>query len=234
MKIIEPNVKIKLFDPLDLQKSLERYARVCYKSEDRITSDSYRFMLTNLIKRGHESVLEHEKISTLWTIDRGVSHELVRHRVGAAYSQESTRYCNYSGEKFGSEITVIKPFFFEEITKPSLMISKYELWENICQLSENGYFNLLKEGATPQEARSVLPNSLKTEIVVTYNLREWRHFFNLRADATAHPQMQQVAIPLLLKFKEQMPVLFNDVPYNTNFDAEHYAEIGWMLEESEV
>ena len=134
----------------------------------------------------------------------GNSHEIVRHRI-AAYSQESTRYCNYSNSKFGNEITVIEPFFFKDNPE------RYELWKTAMEQAEATYFSLLKIGASPQEARSVLPNSLKTEIVVTYNLREWRHFFKLRTSAAAHPQMREIARPLLKAFQAQIPVVFDDI-----------------------
>ncbi|HAA08359.1 MAG TPA: FAD-dependent thymidylate synthase, partial [Syntrophomonas sp.] len=165
----------------------------------------------------HESVIEHEKVTVLFVVDRGVSHEIVRHRI-ASYSQESTRYCNYSQDKFGREITLIEPYFLKD--RPS-----YSLWKQACQTAEECYIKMLDEGCSPQEARSVLPNSLKTELAATFNMREWRHFFLLRCAAPAHPQMRQVAIPLLHLFQEKFPVLFNDIPYDESFPQEHYAEI---------
>lgn len=200
-----------------LQK-LERYARVCYKSEDKMENQGNPNFLKSLIKRGHESIIEHEKITVLFVVDRGVSHELVRHRI-AAYSQESTRYCNYSKDKFGSEITVIEPYFFIDNEEA------YRRWEEACLAAEKSYMALLENGFSAQEARSVLPNSLKTEIVVTYNLREWRHFFRLRCDPAAHPQMRQVTIPLLLLFREKLSVLFDDIEYDKNFPKQHYARV---------
>lgn len=206
-------------DPRVMSK-LERYARVCYKSEGLMKeAGDPNFLRRIVINNRHESIIEHEKISVMFIIDRGISHEIVRHRVGAAYSQESTRYCNYSKDKFSNEIRVIEPFFFNSDQQA------YQLWREACQTAENCYMNLLKSGRSAQEARSVLPNSLKTEIAVTYNLREWRHFLRLRCDAAAHPQMRQVAIPLLLLFQEKMPVLFSDIEYDHNFPAEHYAQI---------
>jgi thymidylate synthase (FAD) len=173
--------------------------------------------LKSIIKRGHESVIEHEKITVLFIIDRGVSHEIVRHRI-ASYSQESTRYCNYSKDRFGNEITVIEPYFF-------VGNEAYKEWENACLYAEKCYLSLLANGRSPQEARSVLPNSLKTELVVTYNLREWRHFFKLRCSSNAHPQMRQVVIPLLLFLKGRLPIFFEDIPYDNNFPPEHCADI---------
>ena len=205
MKIIEPS--FQFFEPLDgaqMLKRLERAGRVCYKSEDKITQGSAETFLANIIKRGHESVLEHEKITVSLIFDRGVTHELVRHRI-ASYSQESTRYCNYMGEKFGRELTFIKPCFWAEDDP------KYAVWkEQMAQLEET-YQRLLEAGASPQEARSILPNSLKTEIVVTMNLREWRHFFRLRTAPAAHPQMREAADMLLAAFQAELPVIFDDL-----------------------
>lgn len=199
-------------------RKLERYARVCYKSEDKLGEEVNKNFLGGIIKHGHESVIEHEKITLMFITDRGITHEIVRHRVGS-YSQESTRYCNYSNDKFGSEITVIDPFFYRN--RPA----EYALWKKACEEAEENYFQLLKAGSTPQEARAVLPNSLKTEIVVTYNLREWRHFLKLRCAKGAHPQVKEIAIPLLLLFKEILPVLFADIPYEEDFAKENYGEI---------
>lgn len=218
MRIIEPYVKVQPFNSEYLMGSIEEAGRTCYKSEGAITPLSYRGFIEKIIKSGHESVLEHEKLTARFIIDRGVSHEVVRHRI-AAYSQESTRYCNYAGDKFGGEITVIRPFFFKN--KPIAM----DFWETACKMAEECYFALLNAGCLAQEARSVLPNSLKTEIVVTYNLREWRHFFRLRAAKAAHPQMQQVAIPLLLFMQRNLAPVFQDIGFNQDFPREHYAEI---------
>ena len=205
MKIIEPSVQLE--DNIDGQailKKIERMGRVCYKSENNIKEDSAERFIKNIIKNGHESVLEHVSISVRVICDRGVSHEIVRHRI-AAYSQESTRYCNYSKDKFGNEITVIEPLFFE---KGSL---EYKIWEDTMKEIEKNYFKLIELGRTPQEARSILPNSLKTEIVMTMNLREWRHFLKLRTSNKAHPQIREVANMILKEFKEKIPVIFDDV-----------------------
>jgi thymidylate synthase (FAD) len=163
-----------------------------------------------LLKRGHEAMIEHGGVVTVKFIcDRGVSHEIVRHRL-ASYGQESTRYCNYSADKFDNEITVIEPCFWikEKVEAPSTL---YVTWMDTCQQAEKAYFDLLKQGAQPQEARSVLPNSLKTEIGVMMNMREWRHFFKLRTPLTAHPQMRELTIPLLEEFRSRIPILFDDV-----------------------
>lgn len=205
MRIIEPCFEIlDEVDGNDVLKSIERIGRVCYKSEERITDDSAKKFVANILKRGHESVIEHEKISVRIVCDRGVTHEIVRHRI-ASYSQESTRYCNYSNEKFGKELTVIKPLFWEEGSK------EYQTWLDMMQMIEDTYNNLIEMGAEPQQARSVLPNSLKTEIVVTMNLREWRHFFRLRTAKRAHPQMREVACALLREFQNKIPIIFDDI-----------------------
>lgn len=188
-------------------EQIERIARTCYKSEEKIQTDSAIKMVSGLINRGHEAMLEHFACTVKFTVDRGISHELVRHRM-ASFAQESTRYCNYSTDKFGSEITFIKPFFLEENT------NAYFVWEQACRTAEGCYFDLLDWGCTPQEARSVLPNSLKTEICMTANLREWRHFFKLRAadeTGSAHPQMKEVTVPLLKELKALIPIVFDDI-----------------------
>ncbi|NLB88213.1 MAG: FAD-dependent thymidylate synthase, partial [Syntrophomonadaceae bacterium] len=136
-----------------------------------------------------------------------------------SYSQESTRYCNYSHDKFGNEITVIKPYYLEDNEEA------YAEWYKGCEASEKSYFAMLEKGCSPQEARAVLPTCLKTEIAVTYNMREWRHFFELRCAPAAHPQMREVTIPLLLLFKERLPIFFNDIPYDKSFPEKHYAEV---------
>ena len=215
MKIIKPSYEI--LTPIsdggikELQH-IEKIGRVCYKSEDRITDDgeSAKKFVKMLISNGHEAMIEHSSLSVKFVVDRGVSHELVRHRI-ASFAQESTRYCNYSKDKFGNEITVILPCFFDTgmgILSNSLV---YQEWKSACECAEERYFNLLKMGATPQEARTVLPNSLKTEITVTANYREWRNFFKLRTAEASHPQMREVAIPLLKELKTLIPIIFDDI-----------------------
>lgn len=205
MRIIEPYFEI--LDELDGKKMLqkiERIGRVCYKSEDLITEDSAEKFIRNILKRGHESVIEHEKISVKMVCDRGVTHEIVRHRV-ASYSQESTRYCNYQKDKFGNELTFIMPVFWKEDSP------EYALWKESMQQIEDQYMKLIEMGASAQEARSILPNSLKTEIVVTMNLREWRHFFRLRTASAAHPQIREIAGMVLEEFRRQIPVVFDEL-----------------------
>ena len=207
MKIINPSVQLE--DEIDGQailKKLERIGRTCYKSESNITDDSAERFIKNIIKNGHESVLEHVSISVRVICDRGVTHEIVRHRI-ASYSQESTRFCNYSNDKFGNELTFIKPIF----NKYNCDAGMYDTFEDTCRFIEKRYFEMLKHGATPQEARSILPNSLKTEIVMTMNLREWRHFFKLRCDKAAHPQTREIANMILISFHKIIPIVFDDL-----------------------
>lgn len=205
MRIIEPSVEVlDELDGYEILRKIERIGRVCYKSEERITSESSKVFIGNILKSGHESVIEHEKVSVRFICDRGVSHEIVRHRI-ASYSQESTRYCNYSKDKFGKEITVIKPLFWEEDSQ------EYKVWYDAMLHSEQAYQQLMQMGAKPQEARSILPNSLKTEIVVTMNLREWRHFFKLRTAVNAHPQMREIACMALDTLRKEIPIIFDDI-----------------------
>ncbi len=205
MKIIAPSFEIMDdIDGQEIARKLERFGRVCYKSEGNISDSSAERFIRNIIKNGHESVIEHEKVSVKIICDRGVSHELVRHRI-ASYSQESTRYCNYYKDKFGKELTFIKPVFWDEGSE------EYRIWLHTMKGIEKAYFDLIEAGAEPQEARSILPNSLKTEVIATMNLREWRHFFKLRTSERAHPQMREIACPLLDTFQQLMPMVFEDI-----------------------
>ena len=205
MRIIE--AKAYFTRPVNTERvmaNIEEYGRTCYKSEDHITNESADDFVRRILRKGHESVIEHEKLTARIICDRGVSHELVRHRL-ASYSQESTRYCNYSKGKFGKELTFIRPCFW---TDESL---QYHLWRSAMSTTEGVYMYLLENGAKPEEARSVLPNSLKTEVVMTANLREWRHFFRLRCAPAAHPQMREIANQLLAQAYAALPVIFEDV-----------------------
>lgn len=205
MRIIKSSYAI--ITPIDgdvILNRIEQCGRICYKSEDRITGDSALKFVDSIIKRGHESVLEHCAFTVKFICDRGVSHEIVRHRM-ASYCQESTRYCNYSKDDFDGEITVIEPFYLTPNT------NAYDEWKEACGRAERAYFNLLEWGCTPQEARAVLPNSLKTEIIMTANIREWRHFLKLRTSNAAHPQLREVAIPLLNELQNRVPILFDDI-----------------------
>lgn len=218
----------------ELQK-IELAARTCYKSEDKISPDgeSAKKLVKALIKSGHEAMLEHGSLSVRFTCDRGVSHELVRHRI-ASYAQESTRWIRYDKEKFGGTITVIEPCFYNDISdedKKRLrelvdnmgvngmdsvnpnehpLHLRYAAWYHACLIAGENYIFMLECGATPQEARAVLPNSLKTEVVMTANYREWRNVFKLRCASDAHPQIRELMIPLCQELQARIPILFDD------------------------
>ena len=208
MQIIPPSFEfLSEVDGVGLLKNIERAKRICYKSENKITETSYLDSARDLVARGHEAMLEHGSVSVIMTCDRGVANEVIRHRI-ASYAQSSTRYCNFSKDKFCNQITVIKPFYLDENT------SAFVEWKDGCEAAERAYMELLSLGRSPEEARSVLPLSLMTELVVTMNLREWRHFFKLRACGTSgkpHPQMLEIAIPMLMAFQEKIPVIFDDL-----------------------
>lgn len=208
MKIINASTEILTLITGDELQRIEYAGRTCYKSEDKITDGSAKKFVENLIKRGHEAMLEHSSLSVKFICDRGVSHELVRHRL-ASFAQESTRYCNYSQDKFGNELTFIRPCFFTDLRGEN-----YEIWRTTMAVAEDSYFTMIKNGCTPQEARSVLPNSIKTEVVMTANYREWRHFFWLRAarkTGPAHPQMEELTVPLLREVVNKIPYVFDDI-----------------------
>jgi thymidylate synthase (FAD) len=205
MKIIPPSHELLFIpDKNIVLKNIELAGRTCYKSENKITPDSAANFIKGIINSGHHSVIEHMSISVRFICDRGISHEIVRHRL-AAYSQESTRYANYSKNKFGSEITVIRPFFWGQDCQA------YKHWLSAMQYCETIYMKLINEGVKPEQARSVLPNSLKTEIVMTANLREWRHVLNLRCSKPAHPQIREIMLPLLAELHDKIPVVFDDL-----------------------
>ena len=209
MKIVRASAEILFPSSLNTANEMvllvEKAARMCYKTEHKIFENKIsESFIRGKIERGHLSVVEHSMVTVKFVVDRGVSHEIVRHRL-ASYSQESTRYCNYANDRFGEEITVIKPCFWE------VNSGEYKLWYSAMSEAENNYFMLFYSGATPQEARSVLPNSLKTELIMTANFREWRHFFSLRTSKATHPQMREVTIPLLAEFKRMFPIIFSDI-----------------------
>ena len=247
MKLIQPSFEIYPYDMEDrsieaMMERIEIACRKCYKSEAKALvfkniEESAKWIANISIERKHQSILEHASITVDFIFDRGISHELVRHR-HTAFSQESTRYCNYTKDKFNNEINVIQPFFFDvneerkQVTVPipsstnggecsldfaenTFWMNQFDVWFLSCMWSEWGYNTLINEfGASAQEARSVLPNSLKTEIRTTANIREWRHILNLRAAGTTgkpHPQIQEVMIPLLKEFQSKIPVLFDDI-----------------------
>lgn len=191
----------------EILKHIERCARVCYKSEDRITDGSAEKMVAALIRSGHEAMLEHYSFTVKFICDRGIANELVRHRI-ASFAQESSRYCCYAKDKFGKELTFINPCFWEPDS------DNYARWFHEMDEAEKTYLAMIESGATPEQARDILPTSIKTEIVMTANLREFRHFFKLRAEGTTgkpHPQMLEITIPLLKELKQKIPVVFDDI-----------------------
>lgn len=209
MKTVTASFEILSATP-DLEKIIELSGRTCYKSEDKITCDSAEKFVAKIRSINHESVLEHGAITVRFVCDRGVTHEMVRHRV-ASFSQESTRYCNYGKGKFGNEITVIDP----RPAFPEMSGGEYLTWEQAMEEAESAYLAMLELGSKPQLARDVLPNSLKTEIVMTANPREWRHVFKLRCAEAAHPQIREVMIPCRNEFAVRWPALFADLTEST-------------------
>lgn len=223
MIIENPSIKIENLDYTKMMKNIEKACRTCYRSEDKITNDSYKTLLKNCLARGHESVLEHEKITIRMRCDIGVYKDLTRHR-HASFSIESTRYCNYSKDKFDNQIKVIDPVNIEPST------DMYVFWLHSMERIEMNYRHMSDNGATPDQLRMILPHSTAAEVTMTANIREWKHILELRTSKFAHPSVQQVMIPLLLYFKEKMPEIFNSVEYNTKFPKEKYAKISFIGE----
>ena len=219
MNIIDASYKIEKLPSREDIQLIEAAGRVCYKSEEKITDTSFVDFLERIVRKGHESVLEHSMLTVRFICDRGVSHELVRHRL-ASFSQESTRYCNYGGG-----VTYILPMFLQEgrdlydaptkdtYTEHELcMLNAYNMWCEAMENAEDYYTALTKKfGLSAQEARAVLPSSTKTEVVMTANLREWRHILKLRTSKAAHPQMRELMCPLLEELKASIPVIFDDI-----------------------
>lgn len=209
MKIAKPS--FELLYPVTPEQAvfemekIEQAGRTCYKSE--ATEDSHDGFIRRVMRRGHLSVIEHGIATAKIITDRGITHELVRHRL-ASYSQESTRYCNYSKGKFGGEISVIEP--------PGMTDAQKTAWYVTMLYLEEKYMNLLHLGCSPEIARSVLPTALKAEIIVTANLREWQHIFTLRTSAAAHPQIREVMRMGLAQMKKLFPPIFENIK-----EAEH-------------
>jgi thymidylate synthase (FAD) len=201
MRSVDPSVTLRYVTPNPAQ-DIEEAGRTCYKSEDRITDDSAEKFVGMICERGHVSVIEHAGASFRIVTDRGITHEIVRHRL-ASYSQESTRYCNYSKNKFGNQITVLIPGLGEPMS-PELFLE----WEEAMNDAERHYFNMLEKGAKPQIARSVLPTCLKTEIVMTCNLREWTWFLEKRLAPAAHPDIRPIAYAIWKHLYEHCPPVF--------------------------
>lgn len=210
MKIIKPSFEI--LTPISEGgvyelTFIENAGKTCYKSSTNCEDFSRtKKFVQNLINNGHHSVLEHSILTVKFIVDRAIANELVRHRI-ASYSQESTRYCNYSNDRFNGELTFIEPCYWD----PESL--GYDYWRNAVEKAEEAYLDLLKNGETPEKARAVLPLSLKTEIVMTANYREWRNFFKLRTADDCHPQMLEVTRPLLEELKSLIPVIFDDIMY---------------------
>lgn len=206
MKVIQQSYEIltDLSNPIEtILKPIERAGRICYRSENNITDDSCLTFCKNILNRGHEAVIEHSQLSVKFIVDRAIANELVRHRI-ASYCQESTRYVNYSKDKFGKEIKVIS-------LNDYLDSDSYRVWYDSCMFAEHEYFALLEKGVKPEIARNVLPLSTATEIIMTANIREWRSVMKLRTSARAHPQMRSIMRKLLDEFKSKIPVLFDDI-----------------------
>mgnify|MGYP003288824193 CR=1 FL=1 len=233
MKLINSSVQIlDEINEAEVISKIVKVARTCYKSEDASTPDKDKALVKRLIQSGHEAMIEHYSISVKFICDRGVSHELVRHRM-ASFAQESTRYCNYSKDKFDNELTFICPNWLNcEEMQHYVNIANidnkaiYEMGhdENLqlidrakCSFiydmsnSEHGYLFQIKCGWLPQQARSILPNAIKTEVNMTTNLREWRHFFKLRCATAAHPDMRVLALDLLKQMYIAIPTVFEDL-----------------------
>lgn len=217
MRIVEPWIKVEKFDGKTIMKKIERACRTCYRSEDKISEDSYKNLLKNCINRGHESVLEHEKITVRIYNDLGSYKDLTRHRF-ASFSIESTRYCSYDKDKYGNEISFINPIYIEDK-------EMYETWKKTMQEIENGYIAMKKLGATTDMCRNLLPHSVAAEYTMTANIREWKHILSLRANKHVHPAIRQVMIPLLKYFKEEMPDIFAEIPYDEEFNPQYYAKL---------
>ena len=217
MRIVEPWIKVEKIDGKKIMKRIERACRTCYRSEGKITEDSYKKLLTNCITRGHESVLEHEKVTVRIYSDIGSYKDLTRHRF-ASFSVESTRYCSYDKDKYGNEIAFMDPVYMENK-------EMYEIWKKTMQDIENGYIKMKQLGATTDMCREILPHSTAAEYTMTANIREWKHILALRTTNHVHPSIRQVLIPLLKYFKEEMPEIFGDVEYDEEFKPEYYAKL---------
>lgn len=217
MKIVRPSFEI--LTPINSEqilKLLESVGRTCYKSEDKITDESCYKFVKNIIDRGHEAVIEHFNVTVRLINDRGVLQEEARHRV-ASFAAESTRYCNYTNDKFGNNVTyidIIGGIQYDskmQTLDAETIKAIYSEWIYACEDAEVHYNRMIELGASPQIARSVLNNSTKTEVCITANLREWRHIFKLRTDKAAHPQMRELMIPLLREFQSKIPLIFDDI-----------------------
>ncbi len=217
MRIVEPWIKVEKIDGKQIMKRIERACRTCYRSEGKITEDSYKKLIKNCITSGHESVLEHEKVTVRIYSDIGSYKDLTRHRF-ASFSVESTRYCSYDKDKYGNEIAIMNPVYIEDK-------EVYEVWKKTMEEMEKGYMEMKRLGASTDMCREVLPHSTAGEYTMTANIREWKHILKLRTNKRVHPSIRQVLIPLLKYFKEQMPEIFDDVEYDEEFNPKYYAKL---------
>lgn len=202
MLIVPQSVELLWCTP-DPLRQIEKAGRTCYRSDDRICDGSAEIFVRNILRRGHLSVIEHGSASFLITTDRGISHQIVRHRL-ASYSQESTRYCNYSRDRFNGEIGFVKPLGLEE-DSPA-----YTCWKQACETAETSYLELIRLGQSPQVARDVLPTCTKTEFVMTCNFREWLHFLKERESNAAHPKVVKLAQAIRVELSSLVPVVFEN------------------------
>ena len=223
MILEKPQVFIEPYNPLKIMRNIERAMRTCYRSEGTMTEDSYKRLLGMAITSGHESVIKHEKITVRLRCSVGTYKDLTRHRIGAAFSIESTRWCNYGKDKFDNQIRFIDPIYIREQNTKAI-------WTKCMETIEENYMKGAAMGMKPDELRLMLPHSTAADVTMTCNIREWRHILSLRTQKNVHPEIRQLLIPLLLKFQYTMPELFGDIKYDTDFPNDYYAEIG-MLEE---
>ena len=211
MRLVEPWIKVENFDGVKIMKRIERACRTCYRSEDKISEESYKNLLTNCLNRGHE------KITVRIYSDIGTYKDLTRHRF-ASFSVESTRYCSYNKDKYGNEIAVVNPVYMEDK-------EVFETWKKAIEDMEKAYMKMKELGASTDMCREILPHSTAAEYTMTANIREWKHILELRTTNHVHPAIRQVLIPLLLLFKEQMPEIFGDIEYDTEFNPKYYAKL---------
>ena len=211
MRIIEPYYKI--LTPINKEmilKNIEYIGRTCYRSHDKITEDSAIRFVKMLINKGHESILEHVSLTVKFVCDRAVSHQIVRHRT-SSLAQESQRFVKYNGNTEGKELIFIKPLFYKKEEDDDSLATISSVWRSAISVTEHDYLQLLELGLKPEEARSVLPNSTKTELIMTSDLRNFRHFLKLRTDKSADPAMRQLTVPLLKELQEKLPEIFSDI-----------------------
>lgn len=216
MKIVNPWIEVEEIDGIKIMKKIERACRTCYRSEGSISEDSYKNLLKNCINRGHESVLEHEKVTIRMYCDIGVYKDLTRHRF-ASFSIESTRYCSYDKDKYGNEIKCINPSYIEDK-------EIYAEWKKSMEDMEKHYMKMKELGASTDMCRLALPHSTAAEVTMTADIREWKHILELRTSNKAHPAIRQLLIPLLKYFQQEMPEIFLSVDYDKEFNEKNYAE----------